>query len=139
MSEKHKNEVHLHGTLSADPVIRYTTTSKQVATLTVVTRYKEKSEFHRVIAWEDFAKKVEDLHKGDFLQVVGRLQTRSWEDASKVKRYSTEVIAFQVVIPGNEPEPAKAASPGGKAIAEAILRPAGNIHGVEISDDDLPF
>jgi len=140
MSElAHKNEVHLAGVLGKDPLIRYTPSSKQVATLTLVTRYKDKSEFHRVVAWEDLAKKVEDLHKGDFLRIVGRLQTRSWEDAAKVKHYATEVIAFQVVVPADEPTPPP---PGGKAIAESILRPSANnpnIHGLTVTEDDLPF
>jgi single-stranded DNA-binding protein len=137
MNQAFRNEAHIHGELAKDPVIRYTPTSKQVATLTMVTRYKEKSEYHRVICWEDFAKKVEDLHKGDFLRVVGRLQTRSWEDAAKVKHYSTEVIAFQVV-PGDEPVTPDATRPqSGTQVAKSILRPTENVHGL-LSDDDLP-
>jgi len=100
-----KNEVHLHGTLAKDPIIKFTPTGKQVATLTMTTRYKERAEFHRVVLWEDLAKKVEALHKGDFIKVVGRLQTRTWEDAAKVKHYSTEIIGFQVSLPVDDPAP----------------------------------
>jgi single-strand DNA-binding protein len=122
----HRNECHIHGVLAKDPQIRYTPTGKQVATLTMITRYKERSEFHRVVLWEELAQKVEALHKGDFLRVVGRLQTRTWEDGAKVKHYSTEIIAFQLVIPEKEKQETTTTAQG-KATAQAILRPAENI------------
>lgn len=135
MNQAFKNEVRIHGMLAKDPAIRYTASGKCVANLAVVTKYEQHSEFHRVVAWEDFAKKVEALHKGDFLKVVGRLQTRNWEDAAKVKHYSTEIVAFQVVIPAEEPEPLTPdATKGGTATARAILRPAR-----EASDGDPAF
>jgi single-strand DNA-binding protein len=95
----HKNEVHISGVIAKEPVMRTTTTGKVVANLTVITKFKDQSEYHRVVAWEDLAKKVQGLPKGEFVKVVGRLQTRSWQDDSKVKHYATEVIAFQIVIP----------------------------------------
>jgi single-strand DNA-binding protein len=137
MSERtHKNECHLHGVLAKDPIIRFTATGKQVATLTVITKFRDTSEFHRVVAWEALAQKVETLHKGDFVQIVGRLQTRNWEDAAKVKHYSTEIVAFQLVVPAQEQEPAS----GGKAAAQAILRPSpAPTHGGVGHDDRQSF
>ena len=140
-SNTHRNEVHLAGVLAKDPVVRTTTTGKAVASITVATTFKGKAEYHRVSAWEDMAEKVRDLPKGAFVKVVGRLQTRSWEDASKVKHYTTEVVAYQLVVPGEEPPPAKG---GGRDVAAAILSPTKetvepNIHGVAITDNDIPF
>jgi single-strand DNA-binding protein len=117
----YKNEVHISGELAKDPVTRYTATGKTVANLTVLTKYQEKSEYHRVTAWEKLAEKVAALHKGEFVKVVGRLQTRNWEDADQVKHYATEIVAFQLV-PTCAQEPAET-----------------NIHGVEVTDDDIPF
>ena len=74
---KHKNEVHLAGILAKDPEVRRTTSGKAVATLTVMTRYKDRSEFHRVVCWELAAEKAAPLKKGEFVQVVGRYN-RSW-------------------------------------------------------------
>jgi single-strand DNA-binding protein len=145
-----KNEVHLAGRIVRDPVIKYTATEKCVASLTVVTKYEKYSEFHRIVAWEKLAEKAADLKKGDFVRIVGRLQTRSWDDKQTgQKKYATEVVAFQISIPADEPapitpdpsrqEPAKPAQ-SGTAQAKAILRPAEkNIHGVEITDDDIGF
>ena len=159
MSYQSKNEMHLAGTLVKDPILKYTGTGKCVANLTVLTKYEQYSEFHKVVAWEKLAEKVEKLTKGDFVKVVGRLQTRSWDDKQTGrKKYITEIVAFQLVISSDEPapltpdatrqEPAKPAQ-SGTQIARAILRPADtrpststngpNIHGVHIDDSDIPF
>jgi single stranded DNA-binding protein len=122
----HKNEAHVHGVLANEPAIRYTPSGKCVANLTLVTRHDRFTEFHKVTAWEKLAEKTAQLKKGDFLQVVGRLQTRSWEDKqSGQKKYTTEIIAFQLVIPAEELEPLTPdATKTGKDVARAILRPA---------------
>ena len=137
MPQTHKNEVHLHGALVKEPDIRYTTSGKCVANLTIVTKYEQHSEFHRVVAWENLAEKAAELKKGAFVKVVGRLATRSWEDKQTgQKKYMTEIVAFQLVIPAEEPEPLTPdASKSGTAVAHALLRPAR-----EASDaDDIEF
>jgi single-strand DNA-binding protein len=117
----HKNEVHLAGVLARDPEVRHTSSGKTVANLTVATKYKESTEYHRVTCWEQCAEKAGSLHKGDFVKVVGRLQTRSWEDKqSGQKKYATEVIAWQFVVPGKEPVTVSTT-------------------GKEITDEDVPF
>jgi single-strand DNA-binding protein len=118
---QHKNEVHLAGVLAKDPIIRATASGQKVVTLTVATKFKERTEYHRVVCWDAVADKAEKCHKGEFVKIVGRLQTRSWEDkASGQKRYSTEVVAWQLVIPDKDPVTT-------------------NIHGVEVFDADIPF
>jgi single-strand DNA-binding protein len=117
----HKNECHLAGFIAKAPDLRYTTSGKAVATLTLGTKYKESTEFHRVVCWEQLAEKAGLVTKGTFVQIVGRLQTRSWDDKqSGQKKYITEVVAWQFVVPGKEP-----------------VTP--NIHGVEATDADIPF
>lgn len=104
MSEaKHKNEAHIAGELTKDPVTRFTPTGKKISTLTIVTKFKQWSEYHRVVCWEEAAEKAEKLTKGEFVKIVGRLQNRSWQDKQTgQKKYSTEIVAFQVVGPGEE-------------------------------------
>jgi single-strand DNA-binding protein len=50
-------------------------------------------EYHNVVA---FGKPAEIINqyskKGSSLYVEGRLQTRSWDDASGVKKYRTEIV-----------------------------------------------
>jgi single-strand DNA-binding protein len=116
----HRNEVHLAGLLAKDPVIRYTASGKAVASLTVATKYQQSTEYHRVTCWEVLAEKAGKLTKGEFVKIVGRLQTRGWEDANQVKKYSTEIVAWQLVIP--EKEPATISTTG-----------------AAITDEDLPF
>lgn len=117
----HKNEVHLAGVLAKDPEVRNTAAGKTVANLTVLTKYQQSTEYHRVTAWERLADKVADLSQGEFLKIVGRLHTRSWEDhATKSKRSTTEVVAWQIVVPSRE-----------KAVQ--------NVHGVTVTDADIPF
>jgi single-strand DNA-binding protein len=123
MKEAFKNEVHIHGSLVKDPIIKFIPTGKSVTTLTLITKYERFSEFHRIVLWEKLAEKAAEIKKGDFVKVVGRLQTRSWNDKQTgEKKYITEVVGFSVSVPADEPDP---------------LTP--NIHGVEVSDADIPF
>src|SRR5437868_11829504 len=120
---QHKNEVHLAGELAKDPIVRGTAGGQKVANLTVLTKYKERTEYHRVVCWDAVADKAENCTKGAFVKIVGRLQTRSWEDKQTgQKRYATEVVCFQFVVPANEPPPLTPdAISGGTAAARAIL------------------
>src|ERR1700740_2451696 len=88
-----KNEVHLSGELARNPEVRYTQSGKCVATLSVLTKYQERSEYHRVTCWEHHAEKAGRLTKGEFVKIVGRLQTRSWDDKGQ-KKYIPEVSAW---------------------------------------------
>jgi single stranded DNA-binding protein len=140
--------MHLHGELERDAAVHYTTSGKAVVNLTVVTRYEKWVEYHKVTAWETLAEKSTELKKGDWVKIVGRLQTRTWADkASGLKRYATEIVAYVIALPSDDPPPlvpdqTKESRTGGTKQAKAILSPAipeKNIHGIEIGDDDVPF
>lgn len=115
----HKNECHLAGVLARDPEIKYTATGKAVANFSVATTYEKRTEYHRCVAWEEKAKKLaERFHKGDYIRLCGRLQTRSWDDKQTgQKKYATEVIVWNLSDGTTEK----------------------NIHGVEVGDHDIPF
>jgi single-strand DNA-binding protein len=150
-SHVHKNEVHLAGVLARDPEVRYTASGKAVASFTVATTYEKHTEYHRCSCWEKQAERLsEQFHKGDFIKLAGRLQTRSWDDKETgKKRYTTEIVVWNFSDGTTEKNTDGAqesapltpdATTGGTALARAILSSAQkNVHGLEVSDADIPF
>ncbi len=102
------NKVQLIGNLTAEPEIRETPNGQKVATFSLATnrRWKDASgmlqedtEFHNCVAWRGLADIAEQyMHKGKKVYIEGYLKTRSWDDASGVKRYKTEIIADNVIL-----------------------------------------
>lgn len=103
------NRVMLLGNLGADPELRVTPGGQAVLKLRLATNEsyvdrnnvrQERTEWHRVTIWGRRAEALgKILQKGDLLFVEGRLQTSSYEKNGE-KRYSTEVVANNVVLPG---------------------------------------
>ena len=109
------NKVILVGNLGGDPTMRYTPSGTAVANFNIATteRFTNRSsgerdsrtEWHRVVAWGRLAEICNQyLKKGKQIYVEGRLQTRNWEDQSGNKRYTTEVIANNMVMLGRAGE-----------------------------------
>lgn len=99
------NKVCLIGRLTKEPEERYTQTNNTLVvnfTLAVNRRFiKEnddiKADFIPIIAWAktgEFCKKY--FNKGMQIGVVGKIQTRNWEDENGQKHYVTEVVADEV-------------------------------------------
>lgn len=98
------NKTMVLGRLVKDVELRYTSTNNTaVAGFTVAVNRRIKQEgqptadFIPIVAWSktaEFASKY--LAKGKQVVVVGRLQTRIWEDDSKIKHYATEVVAEEI-------------------------------------------
>ena len=98
------NKVMLIGNLGADPVIRQTQEGKRLAQLSLATseswkdkstgEKKEKTSWHRIVIFNDgLAGVVESyLKKGSKIFVEGQLQTRKYNDANGVEKYTTEVV-----------------------------------------------
>ena len=104
------NKVILVGTLGRDPETKYTGSGVAVTTLSVATSEKwkdkqgqdqEKTEWHRVVGFKRLAEIMgEYLAKGSQVYIEGQLQTRKWQDQSGADRYSTEIQAYEMQIPG---------------------------------------
>lgn len=101
------NKVIIIGNLCADPELRNTPSGQPVCNFRIATNRiwtdrqtnekQQKTEFHSVVAWRRLAEIVSQfLRKGSLLLVEGRLETRSWDDASGNKRYRTEIIAENI-------------------------------------------
>jgi len=92
----------LVGNVGKDPVLRYledrvAVTSFELVTAENVSKDGVKSqhfEWHHVVMWRTMAEQaVLKLKKGRLICVEGRLQTRSFEDKTGVKKHITEVVA----------------------------------------------
>ncbi len=99
------NRTILMGRLSRDPEMRVTPNGVPVATFTLVLNRKQeqeeqtKTDFINCVAWRDTAKLVaRGFGRGDRMLLEGRIQTRSYNDTSGVRRYVTEVVAEAVTV-----------------------------------------
>jgi single-strand DNA-binding protein len=100
------NKVILIGRLGADPDVRYSQDGSPVVRFNMATNERAKSpdgnwedrpEWHRVVVFGKLAENCANyLNKGKLVFVEGRLQTRQWDDAQGVRRYSTEIVARDV-------------------------------------------
>jgi single-strand DNA-binding protein len=105
---KDLNKVMLTGYLGADPEMRYTPQGSAVTTFRVASGRTWKSadgtqhddtEWFRCVAWERLAEICNQyLTKGTRVYIEGRVQTRKWQDQNGQDRYSTEVIAQDMII-----------------------------------------
>lgn len=105
------NKVILVGNLGADPEVRFTPGGQAVANFRMATtdswtdrssgQRQERTEWHRIVVWGKLGELCgEYLRKGRQCYVEGRLQTREWQDREGQKRYTTEIVANQVVFLG---------------------------------------
>lgn len=111
------NQVFLLGNLGMDPELKQTNSGEPVMRMRLATSKswldkqkvkQERVEWHTVIVWGNRAAALSKfLAKGMRLHVQGEIRTREYEGADGVKRYSTEVTAFEVTLcekaPSNRP------------------------------------
>ena len=99
------NKVCLIGRLTKDPEVRYTQTNNTLVAsfnLAVNRRFvnegeERQADFIPIVAWAktgEFCSKY--FKKGQQVGIVGRIQTRNWDDEQGNKHYVTEVIAEEV-------------------------------------------
>ena len=98
------NKVILVGNLGRDPEIRSMPNGDRIANLSIATseqwrdkssgERKEKTEWHRVVVFNDNIVKVVEnyVKKGSTVYIEGALQTRKWTDKDGVEKYSTEIV-----------------------------------------------
>ena len=96
-----------------------------------------RTEWHRIVAFGKLAEIcAEYLNKGKQVYVEGRLQSRSWEDKEGNKRWTTEVVANNVVMLGGVAE-------GGPSARDQVRETAGEPPEgppePSQQEDDIPF
>ena len=95
------NNVTLQGKLGKDIDLKYTQSGKAVGTTSIAVErdYKnangeKETDWVSIVFWGKTAETVANyFRKGDEILVVGRIQTRSYEDNSGSRKYVTEVVA----------------------------------------------
>jgi single-strand DNA-binding protein len=109
------NKVILLGRLGQDPELKNTPSGQSVCNFSIATteswndkssgQKQERTEWHRVVVWGKLAEiSNQYLAKGRQAYVEGKIQTRSWEDDKGNKRYSTEILAKDIVFVGSNSE-----------------------------------
>lgn len=122
------NKATIIGNLGRDPEIKYTQSNVPVANFSVATteswkdkatgEWQEKTEWHRVVAWDRLAEQAAKLVKGSQVYVEGRLETRKYTGKDNTEKSVTEIRADRILPLGPK--------------QEATAKAAGD-------DDGLPF
>jgi single-strand DNA-binding protein len=144
------NKAMIIGNLTRDPEIKALPSGVKVASFSVATNrvWKDKNgvkqenvDYHNVVVFGRQAEIVgQYMKKGGSILVEGRMQTRSWDDASGVKKYRTEVIADRIQFgprkdaPAGGYQPTAPAEDEHKKALDTIEYPE-----EEINPEDIPF
>lgn len=141
------NKVILMGRLTRDPEVRYTQTNNTLVasfSLAVNRRFvrqgeERQADFVNIVAWSklgEFCSKY--FKKGQQVAVIGRLQTRTWDDDQGVKHYVTEVVAEEAYFA----EGRRDAETAGSSFENTFGSAQSGSMGADFemsSNDDLPF
>ena len=133
------NKVILLGRLTKDPDVKYTQSENMLAiaryTLAVDRRFKKEgqpsADFINCVAFgksAEFAEKY--MTKGRLFGVIGRIQTRNYENDKKEKVYVTEVVVEEQYFADSKKDDKK-------DISELLKEDDDKLK--ELDDIDLPF
>lgn len=102
------NKVTLIGNLGKDPEHQTLAGDVAVSKFSLATTevFKDKNgqatsrtEWHTVVLWRNLAElAAKYLQKGSLVYVEGKLRTRQFEDKEGKTRYTTEVVAEQLIM-----------------------------------------
>lgn len=133
------NNVTLVGRLTKDVELKYTNSQTAVATGTLAVNRtfknqngEREADFINIVAWRKTAEILADhTSKGSQVGIVGRIQTRNYEDKDGKRVYVTEVLAESVSLldsKSNNQQP-----------QQKQETPFDNSKPMDVSDLDLPF
>ena len=142
------NKVILLGRLTKSLEIRYSqTTNTKIALFTLAVNRKfikqgeeREADFINIVAYSklaDFSEKY--LSQGIQVNVVGRLQNRSYEDKNGNTKYVTEVIAEEIYFADSKKKADESILWQNNSSNTQVADTTENIDGLIDSADDLPF
>ena len=138
------NKVVLMGRLTRDPEVRYTKTNNTMVasvSLAVNRRFaaageERQADFINIVAWSktgEFCSKY--FKKGQQVGIIGRIQTRTWDDENGQTRYATEVVAEEAYFADSKRD----GDTSGFENNFGTTMSNNTEFQVDSSDDDLPF
>jgi single-strand DNA-binding protein len=145
------------GNCGRDPEVRYLTSGKAVATISLATSSKrkdkntgeviEETQWHRLNFFDRMAEICgEYVKKGSQIYVEGRLKYGKYTDKDGVERNTAEVMVTEMQLLGSRdaaaPRQAPKAAPPQAAPAVAPRAPSSPSHAGSFDDggfDDIPF
>ena len=140
------NSTVLVGRMTKDAELRYTPNNQAVATFTLAVNRNFKSQngereadFINCVIWRQQAENLASwAKKGALIGIVGRIQTRNYENQQGQRVYVTEVVAenFQLLESRKDRE---AGQSQGYSQPDFSRQATANTSPMDISDDDLPF
>jgi single-strand DNA-binding protein len=103
------NKVELIGRLGAEPETKFLPSGSQVTSIRLATtrrwldkqtnERKEETEWHRVVFFAKLAEIViQYVKKGSLIRVEGRIRTHKWQDQQGQDRYTTEIVAEEMLM-----------------------------------------
>ena len=140
------NRATLLGNLGDDPDLRTAQNGKSLLKFSVATSQswidresgerKERTEWHRVVIWgkrgEGLAK---ILIKGSRVYIEGEIRTQRYEDKEGVTKYSTEIVAQNILLAGG----ARRSSQNQNQPRNDDAYDDGAAYGRADDGDDIPF
>lgn len=144
------NNVVLVGRLTKDPDLRYTGSGTPVASFTLAVNRdfknaagEQEADFINCVIWRKSAETLANtVRKGQQIGVVGRVQTRSYENQQGQKVFVTEVVAERSnYLEKREGNSNSSNSQKQSNNQQNFDRSSDPFSGssIDISDDDLPF
>lgn len=142
------NKCMFIGNVCADPESRFLPNGDAVATLSLAVNddYKDKQgnkveqcEFVRVVAFRRLAEIIgEYVTKGKKIYIEGKQRTRKWQDQNGQDRWTTEIVASDMLlIDGNRSD--DSAPQDANAASLEAQRPAQRAPAGCDFTDDIPF
>ena len=140
------NNVVLVGRMTRDAELRYTPSNVAVATFTLAVNRTFKNEngereadFINCVMWRQQAENLANwAKKGALIGIIGRIQTRSYDNQQGQRVYVTEVVAEQFQLLESKGQGNQGQQRQAQQQAPDFSRIA-NTNPLDISDDMLPF
>lgn len=141
------NNIVLVGRLTKDPDLRYTGNGTAVASFTLAVKRdfknasgEQEADFINCVIWRNSAETLANtVRKGQQIGIIGRVQTRSYENQQGQKVFVTEIVAERFNYlekregTGNSQSQSNS-QPNFDRNSDPFSGSA-----IDISDDDLPF
>ena len=133
------NQVELIGRLGDNPTLRDLKTGERVCIIRLATseswknkdgELQERTEWSRVKFFGKLAEIAgEYLKKGQQVYIEGQLRTSKYTDKQGVEKYSTDIIANEMLMLGGRPEGERGAAPARQQGGQQQREPAAGSYG----------